>query len=124
MTAYIQHHSFSGLAGLKRTHDRVCEARDDAAERIREARLMGYRVHTLERGRSWEILGPDDAVTISDNEGILSLSVKTYECSECGCEYEDRDYASQCCAEHDCDDDWMAEANTNYLRDIGRSLQR
>jgi hypothetical protein len=50
------------------------ECRLAAARRLRRHRnVMGYPVTVLERGRKWELETGDDAVAISDHEGIIAI---------------------------------------------------
>jgi hypothetical protein len=98
---------FSAYCGLSAPATR-CEDRADArlhvAEYLRRARRSGLPVTTVEPGIQWEILEPAQAAMVPDDCGLLTLSHDTFECRECGCEYETPECAGQCCAfiEDDC----------------------
>lgn len=49
------------------------EARDHCAEYLRRYRRKGRTVTTLNRGRRWEILEPEDCMMIPDDAGTLRL---------------------------------------------------
>ena len=49
------------------------EAREAAAAKIKRFRKTDRNVTTLEPGRQWEFLTPDDAGLIQDDEGVMTL---------------------------------------------------
>ena len=59
-------------------------ARRMAASLLRQRRKQGYGVTTLSRNHEWEITGPDDALTISDREGYLRLTIQAEEVDDEG----------------------------------------
>ena len=63
----------SGPVDIVDTVD-IVECRHAASRRLRRHRnAMGYPVTVLERGRKWELETGEDAVGISDHEGILAI---------------------------------------------------
>ena len=56
---------------------------DGAFAKLLEFAILMREPWTRERGREWELMTPDDAIMISDNEGVLSLDEVTEKCSEC-----------------------------------------
>ena len=49
------------------------DARDTAAYFLRKLRRKGRKIATLERGRKWEALEPDDCVLVPDDAGCLEI---------------------------------------------------
>jgi hypothetical protein len=78
------------------------DARTAAARLIRRRRRQGFPVVILERGREWEVMEPEGCAMVPDACGVLYISRETFGCRECGCDYDTRDDAAQCCAV----DDW------------------
>lgn len=72
----------------------VEDCRNRAAAKIRKARDEGQPVSILDRGKEWEFETPEDALMISDLDGLLVLTVRTpeddeiYDCEICDDEEE------------------------------------
>ena len=94
----LNHVAYCGMPGVPEYFDDPQDARKDAAERLRRYRRR-YAVTTLERGKEWEIMEPEDSVLVPDACGVLYLSHITFECKECGTACETKTEARQCCAD-------------------------
>jgi hypothetical protein len=67
---------FSGYCGMRwaLVEDVDLEdARAAAAKKINKFRKSGREVTSLSEGEQWEFLTPDDAMMISDDEGVMTL---------------------------------------------------
>lgn len=90
--------AYCGTSSVIEETDDKEEARKIIAEFLLERRL-DYPVVTLEKGRKWEVLAPEDCALVPDNCGILQLKHVTYECRECDSRYETQEEAYNCCDE-------------------------
>ena len=98
MTAIVKHIGYCGMLDIRDSFDTLAEARSHAADLLRTYR-QDYKVATIERGESWEILEPDDCAMVPDDCGILRITRITHECRECGSLYDSADDAAICCNE-------------------------
>ena len=64
----------SGEGGKYTGEDAETEARDECAAILRHRRKAGLRVSTLEPGKAWEVLEPDNCAMVPDDCGTLHLS--------------------------------------------------
>lgn len=94
----VRHSAYCGMSDSE-TFESMSEARQDVARRIRRYRRQGFPVDVLEPGESWEIQEPENCMMVPDCCGTISIRRVTFECQECGCEYDDDDDAIACCAD-------------------------
>lgn len=92
----VKHISYCGMVDIPEVIEDRETARTECAHRLRRLRKR-FPVVTLESGKAWEIQEPEGAVGVPDACGTLVLKHVTFECLECGCEYETRDDALTCC---------------------------
>lgn len=97
MVAIVNHYAYCGMPGIPEEFDTYAEARSYAAEQIREYR-RDFAVTTLERGRQWEILEPEDCAMVPDECGVLCIKTRLFDCRECGSQHESKDDAYSCCS--------------------------
>ena len=107
----LQFTAYTGCNPEPDACDSKQEARELAAESIRQGRAQGITVVTLKRGASWEFLEPDDSVCIGDYFGVLAMHHVEFECRECGSYSETQTEADECCSEGwdhepDYNDEW------------------
>ena len=86
---HVQHHAYCGMSGIPDTFEDSTDARKAVARELRTYR-RSFKIATLERGASWEILEPEDCAMVPDTCGTLSLVHQTFECPECGYACETR----------------------------------
>lgn len=82
------------------TRNEQCETDQQArfvAARILKHRRRKYGCTTLEKGKSWEVLEPDDCMMVPDACGVLHIIHDQFECRECGAFHETREEAQVCC---------------------------
>ena len=95
----VNSHAYCGMLGVPACFDTEPEARDYVARKLRRARRH-YRVTTLEPGKSWEVLEPEDCLMVPDACGTWDLERITYACRECGSEHDTQTDALHCCADY------------------------
>ncbi len=96
MSYRVNHYAYCGMSGVPEDFSSREDARDYAAQRLRSYRKR-FEVVTLEKGKRWEVLEPEDCSMVPDACGELVLTRKTFECRECGSSHDDRDAAAGCC---------------------------
>jgi hypothetical protein len=94
----VTHYSYCGMS-YGQDFETAQDARAYAASRISVYRKR-YPVTTLNRGISWEILEPDDAVMVPDACGKLEIKHITFECRECGSKHDTQNEALICCSDY------------------------
>lgn len=100
----VNHSSYCGMRDVPACFDEATDARQYAAQRLRRYRKH-FQIATLETGKEWEILEPEDnAAMVPDACGILAIEHVTYECRECGGAHETQADALHCCANYGRDD--------------------
>jgi hypothetical protein len=92
----INHHAYCGMGGVPACFEERADARQYAAEQLRRYRKH-FAVTILERGKTWEVLEPENCAMVPDACGTLSLSHETFECFECGYGHESKHDAAHCC---------------------------
>jgi len=104
--------SYCGMSNVPQSFDALEDARNYAAQRLSSLRRR-FKIATLQRGKEWEVLEPENAIMVPDACGILYIQHCTWACRECGCEHETSEDAVQCCTfEHEWEDD--AERDMDY----------
>lgn len=89
--------AYCGMVSELCTSEDVADIRAEAADILRYARRKGEPVVTLEPGKRWEFLEPEDAIMVPDSCGEMYVAHHVFTCRECGSEYENHGDAMDCC---------------------------